>query len=472
MSKSSNGMTFGICQQSYGYSPQPAIGEEPGPATKPTFDLCQNLDGAAGPFGSSFVMFGPQPVVVPDPALIIINATIAALAQEARDIFRTGTNNNEIYFRYALQSLRDRQSHQRGEFSKLINQMQASFSDAPGPLNGAGYLGDSVIENTFRENLINANQNASVSYMNNKETLAVSDGDFTEAKVSFNMKAAKFEEKGSLVVSELVDVSDTDVPLGYARKRQSDPRFAQNTTAVVLKASVRPRLLFWPRSLTPTITAVAAAKPFGSKIGPPEGFYNEENPQFGNADDVANMSLYLGDHWSNSGSSMPGLGHINFARSVLSLLPSGMGSGVNTLRPDASGGCPNSFGCLARAPTHFEGIMFNTFVPTAGPQFDLAMTDLGQTVPLAGTGYQLGDRPGNLSGLHNMDFAGINPYYATAESSLTSWAPVEAVTDPTLRRIGYSIKLMPIALACEELEVSGAGSELSYFCQPENAVLH
>lgn len=475
-------ITFGICQQAYGYVPYPETGEEPGNRLKDDFDLCQNVTGTG--VGRFIPRFTPSPVFVPDPRIIITNALIAKLAKEAEDIFKVGSNNNERYFRYVVRELQKRQWHQLGEFYNLLQQMQDSFGEAPGRVQ-QGLAGDSVIFRTFEDNLIGANQDAELYYLNSKETLAPSRSSFEQITVNFDFIAIKFNSTGGGFETRPTTVQATGVPVGMSRVRDdgsSDSR-PLTPTMVVLKATARPKLLFWPRSLTPTISAVATARPFGSKIGPPKKIYREENPAaIGKS--LANMSLYLGDTWNNTGNRIPGIGHVNFARFVLNLLPGGLGSGRNELRPDASGGCPNSYGCMARAPTHYEGLMFNIFPDSqGGDMYQLAKSDLGFSTPVGLDGYKLLDRPGNklldrpgfLDDLHRVEFAGIPNFYATATSAATSWAPAEALKDPSSRRVGYSIKLLSMQQACDELGLGSGGaggSELTYFCQPQNRPTH
>lgn len=472
MSNSFLDITFGICQQSYGYVPYPAAGEEPGKRLKDDFHLCKNVTGTG--VGKFIPKFAPSPVFVPDPRIIITNLAIQKLAQEAEDIFRVGSNNNELYFRYAINQLQIRQAHQLDQFNAVLGQMQGAFGNAPGVIDGNA-AGDAVVLRTFQENLINANLNAELKYMNPKSTLALSPSDFDRSSVDFDFYVIQFNSVGGGVETRPVKVHSGGVPIGMSRKRDgTDERFPANPVMVVLKATARPKLLFWPRELTPTISAVSVARPFGSKIGPPRSIYLDENPALGGSQ-LANMSLFVGDTWANAGTQIPGIGHINFGRLVYNLLPHGVGSGRNELRPDASGSCPNSFGCMARAPTQYEGIMFNIFPDSqGGPQYQLAKSDLGFSTAVGTDGYVLLDRPGILSGLHRVEFAGIAPYYATAQSAATSWAPQEALKTPGDRRVGYSIKLLSVDQACNELALSGAasGAELGYFCQSGKRPLH
>ncbi|HVJ64691.1 MAG TPA: Tad domain-containing protein [Bdellovibrionota bacterium] len=473
-------IAFGICQQSYGYRPMPIIGEQPGDQLRMDFDLCQNVVGA-GSYGRAIPKFKPSPVFVPDPRIIITNIAITQLAAEAERIFNVGAQNNPIYFNYAIQQLRIRQDHQLSQFRAVIEQMNQDFSDDPTAMQ-SGRGGDTVIERTFRDNLINANVDASISYLNNVETRKVALSDFEPAVVGFRIPVVIFRDQGGVFSTELEWRSQSDIPGGYSRKRQAaNDSVPQNPTMIVLKATARPRLLFWPRSLTPTISAIAAARPFGSKIGPPKSFYLDENPQVLGA--TANMSLYVGDVAKYApGDKIPGIGHVQFGGRVLAMLDAvrkGNGSGVNQLRPGGDGPCPNSFGCMARAPTQYEGIMFNTFITNGtDPRYDLAKTlDLGFSTPVGYDGYNLRDRAKYITGIHNMnEFAGISPYYATPVSALSSWAPAQALDDESSRRIGYSIKLLSMHQACTELGLWGggaaSGTELSFFCKPENAVMH
>jgi hypothetical protein len=472
-------IAFGICQQSYGYRPEPLTGEEPGVQLRMNFDLCQNVVGA-GTSGRAIPKFAPSSVFVPDPRIVITNLEIARLAKEAEEIFRVGRLNNPIYFDYALNELRARQDHQLRQFRNVIEQMGRDFSDDPRELSPANHNGDAVIARTFRDNLINANLDAEITYMNSPATRKVALSDFEAATVSFKMPVVIFDSVAGVFATRIEQKSQMGIPGGYARRRQAgNDQLPQNPTMVVLKATARPRLLFWPRGLTPTISAVAAARPFGSKIGPPTNFFLDENP--GGQSPVANMSLYVGDTAAAGAirNGIPGIGHVQFAARVYSMLDKGVGSGVNSLRPGADGGCPSSFGCMTRAPTHYEGLMFNTFITNGtDARFDLAKTlDLGFSTPVGFNGYYLKDRGKTITGIHDMrEFAGISPYYATSTSALSSWAPEPALRDVNSRRIGYSIKLLSLQQACIELGLAGggaaSGTELGFFCQPGNEILH
>jgi hypothetical protein len=136
---------------------------------------------------------------------------------------------------------------------------------------------------------------------------------------------------------------------------------------IILRATVKPDLLFWPRGLTPTLVAVSGAKPFGSRIAPSIRSSNLEvagNFAVPAGGTLANMSFYPGD-LPGAGNGLYGMGHKRILKELYNNLPS-PASGVNAARPhvgnssaDCGGG--SKFLCMALAPTLYEGLLWSVF---------------------------------------------------------------------------------------------------------------
>ncbi|NDG86263.1 MAG: hypothetical protein EBX52_14640, partial [Proteobacteria bacterium] len=286
------------------------------------------------------------------------------------------------------------------EILSLIQKFKTDFNDAEGSdaTLQPNFAADRAMIATFQTNLISALRDSKfkLEYLNPAETRApqgitgnvssqVLNGSAPASFTKyFEVNVARFqvqwvlfeftEDKGcTATLKSTVDSRPFFIGIGRSRNGVNPGAAVKFPFGVALRATVEaPKLLFWPQSLTPTISAVAAARPFGSRIGPSRPQTNIE--ALGNAAGmgtpaVANMSFYPGDIDDGS-NNLPGMGHKFILNALVNRLrplgafPPGIGAGQNTRRPGApSGDCSaaNEFTCLALAPTLYEGIFWNAF---------------------------------------------------------------------------------------------------------------
>lgn len=525
-------VAFGICQQAFGYAPVSAIGETGSPTAENT-DLCQLAIGAGGR-GRSLPPIIPSPTPNINPVLIALNAAIAGLAQRVREICAESSGQNEAYFVYLMKHINDRQRHQVLEALNVLTTFDAAFGR--GQQLESGARADETMLRTFNANLISANlSGAELSYINPSETRAFrNDGAdsaaiatrifennpprgsfsnyFERSRVQFQSYSVDFGAACSSEIKLLTAAQNTILGLSRSRLAQGDE--VKVPFSVVLKATVQPRLLFWPRSLTPRLVAVGAAKPFGSRVGPPLELTNFEVsgvPNLrteNNTASFANMSFYPGDAGSigDGDPNLPGVGHRRIIKYLFESLERalGPGSGENQFRPGVhryTNSIPNCSGasgrpdfiCLALAPTLYESLFWNIFLfpvdryanqnrelisgfpiatfpeapmRAADPRLYLMLDRMPENMAQA--------RPQVLDLWHETMTIGQEAIFRTSDrkpaffadrvSLMSSWSPnyqydasdVDAtgatVQDgETAGRSGYSIKLTSVRQICDEI---------------------
>lgn len=519
---------FGICQQSTGYCGKASIFENP-ECFSPTTDMCQNVDLTL----RTIPGIVPSPVVDLNPILLATNALVTGLAATARRYCNAAAGQNMAYFNYTTKRLDDQERFQMTQIVQVLKAFNQAFSGDPGGSLGNGD-GDAAVQQTFLGNLISANSfgNPTLEYLNDPATrtfnlpsselnnldqsifaTALTTGVkryFDRQSVRFRIKVIDFlTGSDSSCSPRVLDAtyggqSGDGVFLGLARAR-SNPLDPSSPVAIpfniALKATVKPNLLFWPRGATPTLVAVGAAKPFGSRIGPSGSQTNVEvaGSQVVTNYVLANMSFYPGDNVANTGGELPGMGHKSILKYLYNALPS-PAIGKNELRPSTvnpagqtctgGAGATLPFLCLSLAPTLYEGMFWNAFPfsgygPSAaeeafGPYgtsiFHAFPGDVGIQTASAGV-YDMPDRmitSGNTDSWHATTYIGdeatfqVNgkpAFFASAESALSSWSPNVKVSSPgaplnvsELRaggRMGYQIKLVGLKDLCKEMQDGG-----------------
>ncbi|MBS1985538.1 MAG: Tad domain-containing protein [Bdellovibrionales bacterium] len=517
---------FGICQQMEGYMPQAAIGET-GEGTAQGTDMCQNVDDSK----NYIPPIVPSPVVGTNPFLIAANNAIKALSERAKNVCRGSSGQNDAYFAYIMSSLESRQRFQMQQMEKVLEGFSQAFAANGDDVTGAGGEATSSIYHTFYTNLISANGGAQIRYINPVETRSVN-ANFTSlfnemfaSRVRPTQEFTKYfevlESFFRIYVTNIgidgaggcqFSVAQKTYPsgsssqlgtfLGITRSRSlSDPTRPRTPFNIVLRAEVKPRLLFWPESLTPTLVAVSAAKPFGSRIGPPKDQSDYEvsggaSLKLGgqNSYPLANMAFYPGDIDVNDG-NYSGVGHRKILGFLYNALPNPR-KGVNFDRPsvvnppnqNCLGGDP-SFVCLALSPTLYEGLFWSVFpfpasqssgAPGRDVIFNLFPSDVSLTT--ANDLYAMPDRmgtgsAGSLNDLwhHTSDKLGDNRifqandgsplFFSNRKTSLSSWTP--SPTEEAPGRFGYQIKLASLAEICDDISTGGGvplSDALSGYC--------
>lgn len=456
---------FAICQQSFGYQPVPSIGES-GRGTNDTTDMCKNaLDG-----GTYIPPIRPSAAPAYNPIYIAINETIRRLGDEARAICGESAGQNSAYLRWTSDRVASMNNHQLSEWNKVHGAFQAAFSrGAMGSLVG-GSLADDTMQLTFRGNLLNSNAGAELRWINeavNRVPPNYPQG-FELHKARLFMNYVNFEVDGGggcLVKIEQLEGAET--PSGISRRVREELKYGTGTVVpeypvnIALYSRVRPNILFWPggSSYSPLMVAVGAAKPFGSRVGPPKEYFEREVNN-GQAS-LINMNFFPNDLGRGG---FKGMGSIDVLQEALSLLPARF-SGRNELRPT------ESFAMLANAPTVYEALYYNVFAETsAGPYGDMYP---GDTLGLAGNvltsgAYDMPDRFSGNPGMHeNIIFSRLPGFYATnTRQVVSSWGRGGS------GRQGYQIKLMSLESVCRELEnvskLPAEGSPLAAYCKDKS----
>jgi|GEM_PF-985206 len=428
--------TFGICQQAYGFRPDEGnVLEDPGQPTAENTDMCQNATGSCTGSGPSIECTGKtippiEPYTGPlvNPELIAINETIKNLGLQQQQICKTSGPENSDYFYYIMGKLGQRQHFQVQRMLEIAKSFDTDFGTGDEIQGSDSASANRAIYATFAANLISANHpnqaaGVKLEYLNPSETRAPRMGSvgtnpelvfgaadppaeftryFSRNAVGFRILAVLFDFDGGCKTQSKTFTCpgpkcDKMTLIGLSRTRADNrgglidrgpggwegapPLIPFN---VVLRATIeKPKLLFWPSGLTPSISAIGAAKPFGSRIGPSqtqtylETQGTEVEPT---SPGLANMAFFPGDWGGADSNVIPGIGNKKVASKLRDLLsstgawPDGVGSGQNNRRPsmsNRSGTCiqnVNQFICLAQAPTLYESLFYATYpFPVDGP---------------------------------------------------------------------------------------------------------
>ena len=529
-------MVFGICQQMEGYMPQKAIGES-GEGTAGGTDMCQNVDDTK----NYIPPVVPSPIVGTNPILIAANEAIRALSKRLRGVCTDASGQNAAYFDYIMKNLDERQQFQMSQLEVVLKQFADAFRTNGGRIDSSTGMATNSINSTFRKNLISANSNASIQFINPEETLAINgefnalfrqmfitrmppSSDFTNyfevLESFFRIKVVNIGIDGAGGCQFSVEEKQyptgaggrigTFLGLGRARSPSGRPKIP---FSVVLRAEVKPRLLFWPKGLTPTLVAVGAAKPFGSRVGPSKAQSDYEvsggaGSRTAGGDNIyplANMSFYPGDV-ATGDRYISGVGHKKILGFLYSALPNPT-KGVNFDRPsimNTRNQCldgDSSFICLALAPTLYEGLFWNIFPypPDTNSSKNISTSVVKGLFPsdiqlrTADDHYILLDRMSyNAGGQFNelwhytddmlgnvgqFKTQGGDPlFFANRAVTLSSWSPTDSGLQ--MGRLGYQIKLASVREICDDIAKGGVvspGEALSGYCSGGsgyNAVAH
>jgi hypothetical protein len=555
-------LVFGICQQAYGYDPASGVGAphatrgEPGRGVAADTDMCQRASGSGGR-GLTIPPIVPSPIPNLNPAVIAANLAIIALRNQAQEVCRDSGGQNSWYFEYIMRHLENRQRFQMEQIVELITLFRDAFGTEGQALSESQRVADQTIFRTFNENLISANRSGDfdLQYLNPPESRSffvpgskdsilqsILTGPalpqelaayFERLSVRFEIPIVDFRVGGGggcEVVIETKRFNGTDpaggplsngpgVLLGLTRSRTgSEPFTVQRPLMVALRASVKPRLLFWPRGLTPTLVAVGVAKPFGSRLAPPTLLNNlevlgEPIPGEQRLAGLANMSFYPGDYYIPGSGFMPGIGHKSVVDTLRNLLPNAAG-GYRRERPslERPGRSPESncrdvtsFLCMAMFPTLYEGFFWNAFPFPSFNAFndkidgffpsdhrDITQSLTPQRANVARVLYFMPDRmsseirdssllwwhqtalfnpgAGNSLGFDRLVSNSRPVFFASTSSVLSSWSPdirrtsafagaeplrTEVRSTDLRGRLGYQIKLVSVEQMCTELSQSG-----------------
>jgi hypothetical protein len=503
-------LIFGICQQYPGYAPNVELEYGAEDRAFPETDMCKFVGAAAG---IPHIKWTPVPSL--NPFVQAINMANLALSKEIEKTCEGAAGQNEGYFKYINKVLKERNDQQYQQLQNVIGGFSSAFQ-SDDVLSGGGEA-DQAVAKTFLDNLISANRangDIKLEYINPAATRAPPTGSgssnaayFEKLESSITIRYVNFENKGAECVASIKEATSDPINLGVTRSRSKtgsgeiDPKWLPPKVPffVALRASVRPNLLFWPRTLTPTLVAVGAAKPFGSRIGPHKALSNlelvgDERGVGGNS--FGNISFYPGD-FDGQGNGVYGMGHKRILQALWDALPS-KNSGATNERPSIDNA--SEFTDLALAPTLYEGLMWSIF-PNPATRFgrgpaDIAMSPenppTGSFLSLGGLNlqgvYALKDRQqgggGDMTAWHHVDPTfgtdgnfrnGNKPlFYADYVSVASAFNPQVYPPDPSQverflkgasgqdgslsGRSGYQIKLVSIPQVCAEMRSGDSGA--------------
>ncbi len=565
--KSTQGIVYGICRQAFGYDPT-RMGSRFIPASTrasdSTTDMCQNAVGKGKTIRPIEPYFGP----IISPGLVAIAQAIVGLRGEQEKLCREAAAVNQGYYVYALDLFKQQQRFQMEQMLQLLGAFKEEFGDDVAAFD-AGTTGavHSAMYQTLVGNLIGAlrPENGSglvVEWLNPRETRSFysSGGSdiitdvmagtpnqdfaryFEAARVGLDVEFIDFSWSGKGCRASVLNTATTGRSqvmaraaaagllgtyqqpafMGIGRSRispnASDPegRAVKVPFGVVLRVTVpSPKLLFWPQGLTPSLSAIGAAKPFGSRIGPPVQQVSGELggvPSFPSESVTGGevtMSFYPGD--VSTGDARSGLGHRLILDALYRALGPAKRNGVNVVQPRSinttecsvsysSSGYP--FLCYALAPTLYEALFFNSYpypetrsynYPQVGglvsfpKEVGIAVSPRNPPIysPERSDEYTPASHFTTALGEGFNTLFGMSPerpvFFADRKVLRSSWNPaVDPTSDDSFQsdwnvrahdpefpgRMGYQIKLTSVFQLCREIEKGGGVSlgRLAAFC--------
>ncbi|NCN40399.1 hypothetical protein GW916_04030 [bacterium] len=527
-----NGETVGICMQAPGYQPTTPEEFATGGRAFPETNLCRHL--FTGSSGIPHIRWTPVPSF--NPIVQAINLTNLALSEDFKKTCDEARDLNGAYFDYITTRLLQRNETQVRLLSDVLVDFASAFPRGPDrePVGRSNAPADVAMYKTFRQNLIQANDanfdsDGDIEYLSSSATRtfdysgninalqseALSSGGggnfgnyFDRQLSNITINVVLFQNTGGACRPVVERKESNGIFLGLSRSRNSSASPELNNINkvrtpfhIVLRARVRPNILFWPRGLTPYITAVGAAKPFGSRIGPRLRDSNIEltgQPNVGGGGSMANISFYPGD---TSTTGDYGYAHKiilqGLADAAFSRTPAAFESGAPSARPHPAN-APD-FMKMTLAPTLYEGLMWSIFpypaeIHSRGPADFAAFPtlNLGLGGMQATQIYQLEDRGGGgsptawhetyleLGAVGRFRLGGKPKFYADVISAASAFNPEwQNASDITAAlsggaggpsdasgRTGYQIKLTSIPQICKELQGTtvGINSSLQPYC--------
>jgi len=444
---------FAICQQSFGYQPVGAINET-GRGTNDRTDMCKNA--LAGGFQIPPIVPSAAPAY--NPIYIAINETIRRLGREAELICDESSGQNEAYLRWTTNRTAQINGYQASQFQALLGRFQSAFGGGGvgTPINQGSPVADSTAYSTFIGSLMASNLSGSpelkwITPQRNRASPR-----FTRSDARLFMNFVNFESTpggGCGVFIQPLEGATT--PTGFSKDMNGGAgSYPENAMNVTLRGEARPNILFWPRGLMPVMVSVGGAKAFGSRIGPPEDYFEEET--FGGDAGLVNINFFPNDLTSRN----RGIFNKDILNAALSMMPSRY-TGQNELRPT------NSFMPIVNSPTRYEALYYSGFSVEGGRAGDMFPGSL--MPPPTSAGYELTDRNSGDPGMHRRQLFGLDQFYASRAMTLSSWAPlydgggnINPGLSGSIGRQGYQIKLMSIAQMCSEMNISGGGTGVGF----------
>jgi Putative Flp pilus-assembly TadE/G-like len=465
-----------MCQQASGYQSLSGV------TYQKLTNICANADARVQGGGL-------PPIVVPpviakfDPFQVALNQQLLRIREIADTQCRAAAHDNRALFQHLAQVYINRaqfHSRQIEALERFLNEELVSeqpSANAQHPLMKAVY--ESVQRNL---SLSNRQDNFKV------EVLLPNGNKYVELnRYSTQAKFAyfDFDPKGSGCVAIPTLSDDINIIAGYEKNQEVMTYFA-------VKVSAKPRLLFmpakWIESTFPNLEAFAAAKPFGSRIGPKSntdfllpvpGRPNNEsrtinfsfrpNDSFGMTNTKI-LALFDAFHPFNDQGRPDGNQNTGWPepdrtnnRAALQLIraPTIFDSMFYTIFPDPGGNINDDYSepqyAEALFPDYLEAAgSDNSLINTPQPPTAAYFRDLSSVNRGSGWIQVNADRGGagdygnyaqeqlashSTTGVAQIDIVKDDPNafgFATKDQINSAWTP-----DPNTGRVGYSVKFIP-----------------------------
>ncbi len=442
-------LTLAVCQQAFGYGPSlnTPLFRETGRGVDNQTNLCRNYTDLNTPTLITPLLASPIPGF--NPLYIAINAALVAIADEFRQSCDEWKGQNGTWARWAVNRASQATAEQAGDMNDIAAQFAFAFGNDDVLSAQPSAEASLSALSTFRSNLIGSilaagNTDNSLIYLNSEQERILGTSDLQVSEKRFGLAYVDPTWNGGCaIVQNLGGANSTGglMTQGFSKLR---PEFSPDNRLLAGKVvslglagmANSPEILFWPQGVEPVMIAIAAAKPFGSRIGPPRNYFDFEGGDKG----WGNVATFPGDRALSL--TTGGFGHTQILRLGYSLLPN-QGSGIPSKRPKTENE-KDAFAQMAYAPTVFDGMyysIFDSFIPTSGAYSPSDVIPLS----LLAASPALSDRSGALP---------PDPYQWTQaalslsnhfrrEATPSAWSP--GAGD---ERSGYQIKLMSIDDLC------------------------
>lgn len=414
--------TLSVCQQAKNYDPVAAI-QEGGRGVDPSTNVCRNFLGD----GQSKIITPliPSPFPGFNPIYIFINITLLQIAKEFENSCREWEGQNKVWSQWAISRAASDTDQQAEQMLKVVAAFTRDMADSGSAvmLGSNGRAAQTAVA-TFNSNLIGSIMQSgrdlnALLYLNNASDRYLGIGDLRKSSKAFGLSYVEPKwSSGCEIINNRGGASAT--------AREMTQGFSKNVNKIVavgLVANVdNPGILFWPQGIEPAMVAIAAAKPFGSRIGPSTAAFNSEG-----GGGWGNVATFAGDRAGHL--SEGGFGHKEILRYAFNQLPA-PGSGVASDRPK------DAFAAIAYAPTIFDSMYYSIFTPSS----PFAPLDV---IPNLTISSPLRDRGSTLPDPYSWTMPPLSTHYRPAAMN-SAWTP--SADEP---RSGYQIKMISIDDLCD-----------------------
>ena len=332
-----------ICQQAEGYK---AIS---GLQYAQDTNLCRNADPRTG---------GLPPIVVPpviasfDPFAIAIAAQIRQIQKAADQECAAAAQDNQLLAQHLLRVYEGRARFHAGQVNTMVEWLNSIASENPAnsnhPLVKAAY--QSALKNLSLSN--KDGFQFEILQPQGNQYVALEQTDARPTLFYIN-----FQPQGGGCVGRPDFIDSPGIPVNFTKKTEVVTYFA-------VKLTSKPHLFFMPERWTtdafPELTAYAAAKPFGSRIGP--GAATDElvpTPNRpGNSSRLVNFSFKPGDNLGIMNTKM--LAYLDALHPFNSIGRPDGNQQTGWPEPDRAEDIRQALSAI-RAPTIFDALLYTVF---------------------------------------------------------------------------------------------------------------